>query len=192
MKNPILTVFGFTMLGTSMSLSACPKTDAVPRPLPAQTAEDVARGLDLAGQVADVVAAAVAHRSTREGCIVSKVAGPALKAAAVGVRAGATRVPVLPALDLDLTMCGDPSVYPVSDDVAPWVEVWAAVVGLVKVEIDAGGNPQTCVAREVSSAVLGWVAGDLSVEVANELIQGTADGLIMIDEQTIDLNMCGG
>lgn len=191
MKSNALTFFGVSMIGTSFGFQSCAHQAPLPEPLPEQTASDVALGLELAAQVSDLVAAAVQDRTTREGCIVSRVAGPALRSAAAGVRAGATAAPVLPALDLDLTSCGDAELFPIAEDAAPWLAIWSSVVGTVRIQIDRGVEEQTCVARAVSSAVLGWVVDDLTNEIAQELIELTADGRVMIDEQPINLALCG-
>jgi len=191
MQDSYLSYFGITMLGTSLSFSACLRHNP-PKPLPERTAADVALALDISADVAEIIAGAVAEQTTREGCIVSRVAAPALRSAAVGVRAGATDAPVIPALTIDLTPCGDAEQYPISDDAAPWLTLWSSVANLVQRQLDAGTAPESCAARVVSSAVLGYVAEDLTTEVAAELIESTADGMVIIGEQSIGLAACGG
>lgn len=194
MKSNFLTAFGLSMFGTSLGFSSCTRhtPPPVPEPLPERTAEDVAAGLTVAAQIADLVAVAVKDQTTREGCIVSRVAGPALRAAAEGVQAGATAAPVLPALDIDLTACGDAERYPLAEDAEPWIRLWSSVVGTVRLQLDAGRAPESCVARAMSSAVLGWVADDLTTEIALELVQATADSVVNIEEQPINLAPCEG
>lgn len=177
------------MAVTSASLTACPH--APPRPLPVKTAVDISTGLDLAASVADLLAETDAARETREACIIARSAGPAMRSAATGVRAAAGDAFIIPGLSLDLTECGDPARFALADDVAPWVELWSNVATLAESQIKANADAGDCVAREVGAAVVAWLAGDLSTEIALELIQTTADGVVNVEPVVIDVRRCG-
>lgn len=177
------------MASISATLTACPHPTTPPPPLEERTAADVAAGLDIAATVSELVLKSDAVPPSRMACIVSEALPASLKGAANGVRAAAT-TPEIPGLVIDVSSCGAPEVFPIPDDVEPWLSLWGNMVELVRLQVVSRGKPETCAARATGEAVLHWLGEDLGPEIARELIERTADGVIQVEPKVISWVGC--
>ena len=188
-KSSPLTVFGASMASISATLTACPHSAPPPPLLEERTAADVASGLDIAATVSELVLKSEAVPESRMACIISEALPASLRGAATGVRAAAT-VPELPALSVDVSRCGQPDVFPIPDDAQPWIALWGNMVELVRLQVVSRGKPETCAARATGEAVLHWLGEDLGPEIALELVESTADGIIQVETKVISWSGC--
>lgn len=190
MKSGPLTIFGASMASISATLTACPHpAPTPPPPLEERTAADVAAGLDIAATVSELVLKSDAVPESRMSCIIGEALPASLRGAANGVRAAAA-TPELPGLYIDVSACGRPENFPIPDDAGPWIALWGNMVELVRLQVISKGKPETCAARAAGEAVLHWLGEDLGPEIALELVESTADGIIQVETKVISWSGC--